>query len=424
MEEPSSHPESAPTGAAGHRVRDRLWAVALVVSGCAVAWLVVRGGSPGWRVARLAAVAALTTVAVVGVRRAPARARGAVGLVVGLLVLAIGIGIGAQWVVEPPSPTAAAGVVAVLAGGLMAVLGALELFAGVRARWWVLLTPALLVVTLVVVRVVAVPVAATNVPPGAVPARSTQVGGVAVEPVDIASGGARLAGWWVPSRNGAAVVVLPGSGSTREAVRDQAAVLVGAGYGVLLLDPRGHGGSGGTAMDFGWFGEADLEAAVDHVSRRGGVDGGRVGVVGMSMGGEQAIGAAGVDRRIRAVVAEGATGRTAADNSWLSEVHGAGGIVQEQLDRVSFAIADLLTSASPPRTLEESLRRSDAPTLVVAAGEVADEREVALRLHEADPRDVEVWVVEGAGHTGALDVSPRSWRRRVVEHLDRHLAAS
>lgn len=40
------------------------------------------------------------------------------------------------------------------------------------------------------------------------------------------AGGLKLAGWWIPSRNHAAVVLLHGSGSTREDVLEHAKVLV------------------------------------------------------------------------------------------------------------------------------------------------------------------------------------------------------
>ena len=54
-----------------------------------------------------------------------------------------------------------------------------------------------------------------------------------------------LAGWYAPSRNGAAVVLLHGAGSTRSNVLDEAVVLAEHGYGVLMLDARGHGESAG-----------------------------------------------------------------------------------------------------------------------------------------------------------------------------------
>jgi dienelactone hydrolase len=104
-----------------------------------------------------------------------------------------------------------------------------------------------------------------------------------------------LSGWYVQSSNRAAVVLLHGASSTRSNVLAQAEVLARRGNGVLLFDARGHGRSGGRAMEFGWNGELDTSAAVDYLAGRPDVDPTRVGAVGMSMGGEQVIGAMGLD---------------------------------------------------------------------------------------------------------------------------------
>ena len=71
-------------------------------------------------------------------------------------------------------------------------------------------------------------------------------------------------------------------------------------------------------MDFGWFGDQDLAGAVSWLCSCPGVDRRRIAAVGLSMGAEQALGAAATDSRIAAVVAEGATGRAAGDDDWLS----------------------------------------------------------------------------------------------------------
>ena len=63
-------------------------------------------------------------------------------------------------------------------------------------------------------------------------------------------------------------------------------------------------------MLYGWGGENDLSAAVTYLSSRPGVDAGRIGVLGLSMGGEIAITGAALDPRLKAIVAEGATART------------------------------------------------------------------------------------------------------------------
>jgi dipeptidyl aminopeptidase/acylaminoacyl peptidase len=97
------------------------------------------------------------------------------------------------------------------------------------------------------------------------------------------------------------VIVLTGSGSTRDDVLDHAALVARAGYGALFLDFRGHGNSGGRIMDLGWGAERDVHSAVSWVLGQPGVT--RVGVLGLSMGGEVALTAAAEDPRIAAVVA-------------------------------------------------------------------------------------------------------------------------
>ena len=104
------------------------------------------------------------------------------------------------------------------------------------------------------------------------------------------------------------MALLHGSGSNRESVLDHLAVLAGAGYGVLAFDARGHGDSAGSGMDLGWHGEDDLGGALDHVATSRASTRGRLGAVGLSMGGEEALALLG-DPLLDAVVAEGATGR-------------------------------------------------------------------------------------------------------------------
>jgi pimeloyl-ACP methyl ester carboxylesterase len=234
--------------------------------------------------------------------------------------------------------------------------------------------------------------------------------------------GLRLAGWYVPSSNRAAVVLLHGAGSTRSNVLDQAEVLARHGFGVLAVDARGHGESGGRAMDFGWLGDADIAAATAFLARRPDVDPERIGAVGLSMGGEEAIGASATDAHLRAVVAEGATARVAADEAWLSEAYGVRGLVQEQLERVQDLLTDALTSASPPISLHEAVERARTVRfLLIGAGTDPEETETLRHLRSAGPDRVETWAAADAGHTEALDRSPDEWEERVISFLTREL---
>ena len=220
------------------------------------------------------------------------------------------------------------------------------------------------------------------------------------------------------------MIVRHGASSTRADAVDEAAVLVAHGYGVLVTDARGHGASGGRAMDFGWNGESDLAAGVAFLATLPAAEAGRIGVLGLSMGAEEAIGAASSLDTVRAVVAEGATARDAADKRWMSDEYGIGGWVQRGIDLVGFGLTDLLTSAPRPTPLADGVADSSARFLLIAAGDEPDEQEVAARLAAIDPARVATWTVPGAGHTGGLATAPIEWERRVIELFDDALTPS
>jgi dienelactone hydrolase len=184
-----------------------------------------------------------------------------------------------------------------------------------------------------------------------------------------------------------------------------------------MVDARGHGDSAGRAMDFGWHGDADIAAATDYLAARSDVDRGRLGVVGMSMGGEEALGASGTNQLIRAVVAEGATARNAGDEAWLSEEYGARGFLQEQLERVQDVVTDVLTSASVPTTIRDAVEVSDARYLLITAGNEPDEAHSASYIAAGAPDRVETWNVQDASHTDGLATAPDEWSDRVIGFL-------
>jgi hypothetical protein len=144
----------------------------------------------------------------------------------------------------------------------------------------------------------------------------------------------------------------------------------------------------------------------------------------MSMGGEQAIGAMGADERIRAVVAEGATNRVLSDHDWLVNEFGIQGRVQQAVNRLEFAVVDLLTEAPEPPPLRSSAAAA-APRrmLLITAGEVSDEQRADRSIQAASPETVDLWVVPSTGHIGGLRTRPDEWEERVVGFLDRQLAA-
>jgi dienelactone hydrolase len=392
--------------------------VALLIEGGAVVPLVALRGSPGWCVVRAAVVVALTAGALVANRsRAPwpGILRTVAGLTGVVLGAAIGVSFGAR---AGLSFVGVAGLVVLGAGSALLVDGTVVL---VRAthRWWRLLA---LPIAFVVLQFVAVPLfgalVITNVPPDAGSTRTPADLGLPFEEVSFtASDGVDLSAWYIPSTNRAALLVLAGSGSDRTSVLDHAAVLAGHGYGALLLDNRGHGRSGGIGMDVGWFATIDVAAAIAYLETRPDVDASKVGVVGLSMGGEQAITAAASNRSIRAVVAEGATARDSADRE---PGPGVAGAIERVTSWTQFRLADLMTDASTPEPLE-SAARSSAPTPVLL---IAGEGELAAneRMRAASPAAIELWHLPDAPHTGALGAQREEWEARVVGFLETALA--
>jgi dienelactone hydrolase len=398
--------------------------VAVLLLGLLFVVVVARDGAPVWREGRVAAVLFLCAGAVAVLQRGPALARAATGFLVGLVGIAVGLGLGAPHVAKQGMGlNAVLGALAFVAGLALAGGAAVALVRGIP-RWWgrALVIVLLLVVTYLVVWPTTFAIAATNVPRTALAReRPDDLGLDYVDAEFTTTDGVTLSGWYVPSTNGAAVVLLHGAGSTRSSVLDHAAVLADHGYGVLLYDARGHGRSGGRAMDFGWYGDEDLIAAVDHLAAQPEVDPDRIAAVGLSMGGEEALGAAGAEPRIRAVVAEGATGRVAADHAWLSDEFGLRGNVQEGVERLLYTTTDLLTDADPPPSLRDSVARTDADVLLITAGDRADEGHAAEFIAGDAPTRVTTWEVQGAGHTLGLDTQPEAWEQQVTDFLERTL---
>lgn len=288
--------------------------------------------------------------------------------------------------------------------------------------WWRLVAGVLVVVlTLLVVPATWPAVYATHPPRPALGARTPADLGLEYRDVTFpASDGVVLSGWYVPTRTGAAVVLSHGAGGTRTSVLDQAAVLARRGYGVLLYDARGHGLSAGRAMELGWYGDQDVSGAIGLLTRTPGVDGARVAVMGLSMGGEQALGAAAHDRRAACVVAEGATGRTGDDLEWLSDAYGwRGAFTEAWRGWLTYRLTDLLSPAETPVSLRDAVAlTAPRPVLLLTAGTVPDERRAAAWIRSAAPGSVSTWEVPDAGHTGGLATAPRAWTRHVVGFLD------
>jgi hypothetical protein len=89
------------------------------------------------------------------------------------------------------------------------------------------------------------------------------------------------------------------------------------------------------------------------------------------------------------------------------------------LDRLTYAVVDLLTPGPPPTQLRDAVTdATGTPFLLITAGTMPDEERAAAVLRDAAPERVQVWTVPGATHTHALAAAPAEWAEQVTGFLD------
>jgi dipeptidyl aminopeptidase/acylaminoacyl peptidase len=225
----------------------------------------------------------------------------------------------------------------------------------------------------------------------------------------------RLTAWWLPSKNGAAVILIPGLGQSRDAMLDHAAMLARHGYGVLLTEPRPCADSE-LAFTAGYNEVHDVAGALALVQDQPGVDSDRIGVLGFSVGGATAIlGAAQLDD-IQAVVAEGHfynlghdIVNTGGDNSLLQDFYYRAILFFYRhytgLDARLISPIDAIGHISPRPVL-----------LIFGEHEVGHGH--AYEQFAAAGRPKSLWVVPGVGHGGYIQAWPEEYEARVISFFD------
>jgi dienelactone hydrolase len=230
-----------------------------------------------------------------------------------------------------------------------------------------------------------------------------------------ASDGLRLSGWYRPSSNGAAVVIVASARGDRTGSVQHARLLAAHGYGVLVYDARGTGKSQGSPNGYGWDWSRDVSGALTFLQHRPDVDPHRIGGLGISTGADVLLEAAAEDHDLRAVVSDGATGRSASDVATMA-------ITERPMLWVTFGAVRLLSgsSAGPPlRTLVA--RISPTPLLLVAAGSISQEIPFNTDYAAAAHEPVELWTLPHVRHTAAIREAPEEYERRVTAVFDQGL---
>ena len=237
--------------------------------------------------------------------------------------------------------------------------------------------------------------------------------------------GVALHGWKVrPAEpNGSWVVLFHGVADNRVGVLGQARMLLAAGYGVVMMDSRRHGDSGGTIATYGWLERKDTSAVIDALESS--EHPAHILALGESMGAGIALQSAGADPRIEAVVAEAPFANlteAAYDYAglrtfpWLGKTLFAPGawlMVYRGQRLAGFPAAEV----SP----EKSVAARAFPVFLICDG--AD-RALPCRhsemIFKAARGPKEFWRVPGAIHTGAMGIQPDEFRGRVLSFFEKY----
>jgi len=189
------------------------------------------------------------------------------------------------------------------------------------------------------------------------------------------------------------------------------------GYGVLLYDARGRGESEGSPNAAGWTWQADVDAALDFLSKRRDVDPNRIGGLGLSTGADVLLEAVAKDPRLEAVVLDGSTARSLGDVRHLS--------ISDQITgfpywAVAYGTMAVLDQSLPGKPLIDLARKiTPKPALFIASNELV-EPVVAPKYAAAYGEPGALWRVD-AGHTKGLEQHPKEYERRVIAFFDQGL---
>jgi len=295
-------------------------------------------------------------------------------------------------------------------------------------RYWFNLLGAFVIASLIGTAVVVIDLSYRNacnlVRPRRAPMTSTPAErGLSFEPVTFTStDGLRLAGWYIPSRNRATIILCHGLGDNRVGMLPRAVLLAEHGYGSLLFDFRAHGESEGEMVTYGYAETEDVLAAVDYLLARPDVDPERIGILGGSLGAATAIRAAAHSSHLKAVVVESAF--TSLENEVACSFKAISGLPAFPFAPFTIAFAQWQTGLRISQVKPIDDIPSIAPRPVFIIHGTDDElipAEQGLQLYEATGEPKELWMVKGMAHESALGIFPDEYEKRVVGFFDQAL---
>ncbi len=217
--------------------------------------------------------------------------------------------------------------------------------------------------------------------------------------------GLKLAAWYTPQKNGAAILVAHGYGDRRSS--EMHAFFAQYGYGVISWDFRAHGESEGELCTLSYREALDVEAALDFALEQPSIE--RVGAWGGSMGAASVINAAARRQEIKAVVADSAFPTLEDELEKMVTVGFLRPLVR------FFAEREAGLSLTQARPVDQVGRISPRPVFIIqGAADRAIPADSAQRLYDAAGEPRTLWIAPGAEHMGTMSTLPDDYEQRVI----------
>lgn len=225
----------------------------------------------------------------------------------------------------------------------------------------------------------------------------------------------RLAGWYVPSRNRAAVVLVHGTSADRAALAAETRILASGGFGALAIDLPGQGASDGHTL-WGLQERQAISAAVDWLSGREEVDATRIGGFGFSLGAYVLTQTAVFDKRLLAVVLA-ASPTDVVEQNWVTTDRW--GLVSQLPTYWALRASGMPLDMLPKDVIGRIAPRS----ILIINGELDTTVPpyMAHQLAAAAGATAVLWMVPGAHHGDYSQVVPEDYRRRLTDFYRRAL---
>ena len=240
-----------------------------------------------------------------------------------------------------------------------------------------------------------------------------------VKVVTFAGGqGFKMAGWYVPARNGATILLLHGYGGNRISMIWQADVLVKAGYGVLMYDERASGESEGDYRSYGWEDPDDVGGALAYLDQQ--ANAGKIGIAGCSIGGQIALQSAARYPSIQAVWADGPSTVTTKDIpppfNWFTWLTLPSNLMMDRM------LASRIHRAIPPAIIDIIGTIEPRAVMLVAGGRpnplIGPESWLTGFMFQHAGAHATLWVIPEAIHCDGPILRPEEYAAKMLVFFD------